>query len=100
MQHGQDVARVLVAAADSGFEGAIVLNLPTPATDMATIVSAIEAAAPESAGSITFDETPLPFPPQPAPDDVKAILGTIPRRHSSPGWNRRSANSSDCWPVG
>ena len=31
MQHGQDVARVLVAAADSGYQGAVVLNLPTPA---------------------------------------------------------------------
>lgn len=77
MQHGQDVARVLVAAADSDFEGATVLNLPTPATDMATIVSAIEAAAPGSVGSITFDETPLPFPPRPVPDDVEAIVGAI-----------------------
>ena len=77
MQHGQDVARVLVAAADSDFEGAIVLNLPTPATNMATIVSSIEAAAPGSAGSITFDETPLPFPPQPIPDDVETIVGTV-----------------------
>ena len=77
MQHGQDVARVLVAAADSGFEGAIVLNLPTPATNMASIVAAIEAAAPASAGTITFDETPLPFPPQPVPDEVEAILGNL-----------------------
>ncbi len=77
MQHGQDVARVLVAAADSGFEGAVVLNLPTPATDMVTIVSSIEAAAPRSAGSITFDETPLPFPAQPVPDDVAAIFGAV-----------------------
>ena len=77
MQHGQDVARVLVAAADSGFKGAIVLNLPTPATDMATIVSSIESAAPGSAGSITFDEIALPFPAQPVPDDIEVILGVI-----------------------
>jgi nucleoside-diphosphate-sugar epimerase len=78
MQHGQDVARVLVAAADSSYQGAFVLNLPTPATDMATIVSSIESAAPGSAGSITFDETALPFPPRPVPDDIDAVLGVVP----------------------
>jgi nucleoside-diphosphate-sugar epimerase len=78
MQHGQDIARLLVAAADSTYQGAIVLNLPTVATDMATIVSCIEVAAPGSAGSITFDETPLPFPAQPAADNVAAILGLVP----------------------
>jgi len=78
MQHGQDVARVLVAAADSGYQGAVVLNLPTPAIDMATIVSCIEMAAPGSAGSITFDDTPLPFPPQPQIDDIEGIIGLVP----------------------
>jgi nucleoside-diphosphate-sugar epimerase len=78
MQHGQDVARVLVAAAESSHHGAVVLNLPTPATDMATIVSFIEAAAPRSAGTITFEEMALPFPPRPAPDDIAAILGVVP----------------------
>jgi UDP-glucuronate 4-epimerase len=78
MQHGQDIAGVLVAAADSGYQGAVVLNLPTPAIDMATIVSCIEAAAPDSGGSITFDETPLPFPPQPRFDDIEPILGVVP----------------------
>ena len=77
MQLGQDVARVLVAAADSSYRGAVVLNLPTIAIDMASIVSCIDAAAPDSAGSITFDETPLPFPPQPVPADIEAILGAI-----------------------
>ncbi len=78
MQHGGDVARVLLAAADSSYQGAAVLNLPTPATHMATIVSSIETAAPGSAGKITYDETPLPFPPRPAPDDIESILGVVP----------------------
>ena len=78
MQYGLDVARAMVAAADSTYQGAVVLNLPTPATDMATIVSSIEAAVPDSAGTITFDETSLPFPPRPAPDDIEAILGIVP----------------------
>ncbi|HEX2405541.1 MAG TPA: SDR family oxidoreductase, partial [Acidimicrobiia bacterium] len=78
MQHGRDVARVLIAGANSSYQGAVVLNLPTPATDMATIVSCIEAAAPGSAGTITFDDTALPFPPRPVPDEIDAILGVIP----------------------
>lgn len=78
MQHGQDIAGVLVAAADSAYQGATVLNLPTVATDVPTIVARIEAAAPRSVGSITFDETPLPFPAQPAADDVAAIIGVVP----------------------
>ena len=78
MQLGLDVARALVAAADSGYEGAVVLNLPTPASDMATVVSCIESAAPDVAGSISFDETPLPFPPQPGFDDIEPILEVIP----------------------
>jgi len=77
MQHGHDVARVLVAAADSSYRGAVVLNLPTPATQMATIVASIEAAAPSSTGTITFDETALPFPPRPAPDEIEPILGVV-----------------------
>ena len=78
MQHGQDIAGVLVAAADSTFQGATVLNLPTVATDVPTIVARIEAAAPGSAGSITFDESPLPFPPQPSFDDIESIIGVVP----------------------
>jgi hypothetical protein len=54
-----------------------VLNLPTPATEMATIVASIEAAAPSSTGTITFDETALPFPPRPAPDEIEPILGVV-----------------------
>ena len=91
---------MLIAAADSGHQGAALLNLPTPATDMATIVSIIEAAAPASVGSITFDETPLPFPSRPAPDDVESILGTSGDSPRWWGWKRPSANSSVCSPVG
>ncbi|MGH8943667.1 MAG: NAD-dependent epimerase/dehydratase family protein [Acidimicrobiia bacterium] len=78
MQHGQDLAGVLVAAADSAYQGATVLNLSTVATDVPTIVACIEAAAPGSAGSITFDETPLPFPPQPRFDDIEPFVGAVP----------------------
>jgi nucleoside-diphosphate-sugar epimerase len=75
MQLGLDVARAFVAASDSGFRGATVLNLPTPPTEMASVVAAIEAVLPDSAGRITFDPTPLPLPAAPAPGNTEAVLG-------------------------
>ena len=77
MQFGADVARAFVAAVDSEFQGSAVLNLPTPAVDMATVVDAIEAVLPEAAGTITFDSTPLPFPAQPMVDDTAGVLGAV-----------------------
>jgi UDP-glucuronate 4-epimerase len=63
MHYAPDAARTFVDAARRSEEGgALVANLGGPAVHMAEIVEAIEAAAPEAAGTITFDETPLPFP--------------------------------------
>jgi UDP-glucuronate 4-epimerase len=63
MHYAPDAARAFVdGARRSGQGGALVGNLGGPATGIDEVVAAIEAAAPESAGSITFAETPLPFP--------------------------------------
>lgn len=77
MQLGLDVARAFVAASDSGFGGAIVINLPTPPTDMATVVTAIEGVLPDMTGRITFDSTPLPLPAAPSLDHTEAVLGEL-----------------------
>jgi nucleoside-diphosphate-sugar epimerase len=77
MQLGLDVARAFVAAADSGFGGATVINLPTPPTEMASVVAAIEAVLPDMTGRITFDPTPLPLPAAPGPDHTGAVLGDL-----------------------
>jgi hypothetical protein len=39
-----------------------VANFPGVVADMAEVVAAIEAAAPEVAGAVTWDEIELPFP--------------------------------------
>ena len=78
MQFGADVARAFLAAAASDFRGSVVLNLPTPATDMASVVEAIETVSPDSAGTITFESTSLPFPAQPEPSAIEAVLGPLP----------------------
>jgi nucleoside-diphosphate-sugar epimerase len=63
MHYAPDVARAFIDAARRSAEGgADVANLGGPATHIAEVVEAIEAALPEAAGSITFAEEPLPFP--------------------------------------
>ncbi len=63
MHYAPDAARAFVDAARRSEQGgALVANLGGPAVSVAEIVEAIEAAAPDAAGTITFDETPLPFP--------------------------------------
>lgn len=60
--YAPDVARAFVLAARSRPEGARVYNLGGPAVEMSEVVEAIEAAVPEAAGSITYEDVPLPFP--------------------------------------
>ncbi len=68
-QHARDVASVMIRAARARLPGAPVYNLGGSAASMEEVVRAIETAAPESAGKITFSPSPLPHPP--AVDDRK-----------------------------
>ena len=71
MQYAEDVARDFVAAARAATDGAHLVNVTGTVASMAEIVSAIEAAAPSAAGSITFDNEPLPFPEDvPSPHEL------------------------------
>jgi nucleoside-diphosphate-sugar epimerase len=60
--YAPDVARAFVEAARESREGAAVATLGGPPTGMDEVVRAIEAAAPEVAGRITFDDVQLAFP--------------------------------------
>jgi nucleoside-diphosphate-sugar epimerase len=60
--YAEDVARALAAMSRSGFEGATVFNMPGPSVHMRELVAAVEAAVPDSAGKITFDDVALPVP--------------------------------------
>jgi len=64
LHYAPDVARAFIRASRTPFEGAAVYNLGGPAVHMGEVVAAIEAAAPETAGLVTFDDVPLPFPEQ------------------------------------
>ena len=58
-QYAPDAARAFIDAARSPGEGASVRNLGGPPQHVADVIAAIEAAAPEAAGTITFTEDVL-----------------------------------------
>jgi nucleoside-diphosphate-sugar epimerase len=60
--YAPDAAAAFVSASRSLGKGARVGNLGGPATHMRDVVAAIEAAAPEVAGKVEFDDVQLPFP--------------------------------------
>jgi UDP-glucuronate 4-epimerase len=60
--YAPDAARAFVDAARTCDGGAVVGNLGGPSTHMSEIVAAIEAAVPEAAGTITFEDQQLPVP--------------------------------------
>ncbi len=60
--YAPDVARAFIEASRTACEDAAVYDLGGPAVHMSELVAAIEAAAPEAAGLITFDDVQLPYP--------------------------------------
>lgn len=77
-QYVDDVARTFIACARASFQGAEIFNLSGSVATMGEIVAAIEAAAPEVRGLITFDEKPLPFPEAFDAAPLEQVIGTLP----------------------
>lgn len=76
-QHARDVAGAFVAAARSGASGAESFNLPGPRVRMGEVVAAIEAAVPEAAGRIGFDDVQPPFPEELEARGLEALSGPL-----------------------
>ena len=74
----EDVARALLAAADTRLDGARVYNLHGASASVAEIVRTIETARPPAAGSITHVEQALPFPAALADARYQKDLGPAP----------------------
>jgi len=77
--YAPDVGRAFVKATHAVADGAIVANYPGAVASMAEVVAAIEKAAPDVAGRITWDEAPLPFPPELEAAALEHALGPVPR---------------------
>jgi len=76
--YADDVARAFIAAARAPFEGADIFNVHGGAAHMREVVAAIEAAAPEMRGKITFEEKPLPFPDEVDGAPLARVIGQQP----------------------
>jgi nucleoside-diphosphate-sugar epimerase len=79
LQHAEDVGRQLIAASRAEVEGAHVFNM-AGAAHMRDVVAAIEAAAPDVAGQITYEEVELPFPQELETGGFDALVGAVPLR--------------------
>ena len=77
LQFAADAARIFIAAARSGHRGAAIFNLGGPSSHASDVVNAIEAAAPDVAGRITFDDVQLPFPEEMEEGDLEKVVGPI-----------------------
>ena len=75
IQYAPDVARAFVGASRTDGDGAAVHNLAGHPVHMSDVVEAIEAAAPEATGMITFDDALLPFPDEVDSTSLDGLLG-------------------------
>ena len=78
LQYAGDVAATVIIASRAGIRGALTLNLGGAAADMAEVVAAIEAAAPDVRGLITYEDKHLPFPEEVEHKELRARLGDVP----------------------
>jgi UDP-glucuronate 4-epimerase len=74
-----DVGRAFAVAARAATEGAHVANYPGEPSTMAEVVAAIEAAAPEVAGRIAWQDERLPFPESLEAQLLEQLVGRLPR---------------------
>jgi UDP-glucuronate 4-epimerase len=81
LQWADDASRTFIAAATVPFEGAGIWNLGGSNVDMRELVRAIEEAAPDSKGRISFAESALPFPEE---LDGRALKGVLPVAPETP----------------
>lgn len=77
VQHASDVARIFIACADAGAEGAHVFNLRNDVVEIGEIVRLIGEIVPGAA--ITFQaDAPLPFPADLSDAGLRGMIGEVP----------------------
>ena len=74
--YAPSVGRAFVAASGAS-AGAVVGNFPGVRATMGEVVAAIEAALPEAAGRITWNETALPFPAELEAQELERAIGPV-----------------------
>ena len=77
-QYGDDTGKIFIQAALTDFQGAETFNIGGESNSVAEVIAAIEKAAPEMRGQITFNDVPLPFPEEADNQALSAVLGPLP----------------------
>lgn len=80
-QYADDTARAFIQAALADCTGAQAFNLGGDSVSTPEVISAIEHAEPTARGLITYDDVPLPFPPE---VDNAALIAAIGPLHFTP----------------
>jgi UDP-glucuronate 4-epimerase len=83
-----DVGRAFALAARAAADGAHVANFPGEPSTMEEVVAAIEAAAPDVAGKITWKDERLPFPESLESRLLETLVGPLPRTSLAEGVRR------------
>lgn len=79
LHYADDVARIFIACARSGFRGAEVFNMRGSVATMDEIVATIEAVVPQARGLITFDPVQRSLPQDFDDSALQAVIGAVPR---------------------
>ena len=87
-----DVGRAFADAARAATDGAHVANFPGERATTAEVVAAIEAAAPEVAGRVTWRDDRLPFPETLEATALERLLGSLDRTPLAEGVRRTIAH--------
>jgi UDP-glucuronate 4-epimerase len=76
-QYADDTARAFIQAARSDFHRAGIFNLGGESVSTADVIAEIEKAEPSARGRITFDDIPLPFPPEVENNALVSAIGPL-----------------------
>ncbi len=77
--YAPDVGVAFARASGAVASGAVAANYPGVPAQMEDVVAAIEAAAPEVAGRITWEQSTLPFPGELEAHALEQTVGALPR---------------------
>ena len=86
--YAPDVGRAFVLAARAASEGAHVANFPSAAWSIEDMAAAIETAAPEIVGKITWTDEQLPFPESLESVFLERLVGPLPQTPLAVGVRR------------
>ena len=86
--YAPDVGRAFALAARAASDGAHVANFPGEPSTMEEVAAAIEEAAPDVAGRVTWTEGQLPFPESLQGQLLERLVGPLPRTPLAEGVRR------------